>query len=133
MKVKFGTVWLITRGNCPHPQTEVVDILSARTSGDDMRKYVERLHNVAVLTLRERAELAAYIKPPKPVYPAEAHRARGRGIEIHCGHDPYFVARRAKNLLVEWGLPEGQEIVTWEPYGGGDPMRLSHSRNRTNG
>jgi hypothetical protein len=120
VKTKPHTAWLITRGPGAHRQNEIVDILSARFSA--IGTYVERLHNLACLTLRERANLAAYTHPPKSPYPAEFHRAKGKGVEVHCGHDPYFVARKVANLVV---VSDGMtETVSWEPYGGGPTQTL---------
>jgi hypothetical protein len=97
-----------------------VDILSARSS--DIRTYVERLHNLACLTLRERADLAAYVHAPKPAYPAEYCKAKGNGVEVHCGHDPYYVARKVTKLRI--ASDGSSETVSWEPYGGGPTQTL---------
>jgi hypothetical protein len=125
MKSTPRTAWLITRGNGVHPQTEIIDILSARISSKYVKEYVERLHCITTMTLRERAEIANYNKSHKPGYPAEIYPAKGRGIEIHCGHDPYFIARLVCNLMVEWKEPWEKESVTWVPYGGGNIQCLS--------
>lgn len=100
MRTKPKKTWLITKGNGASPQTEVVDILSLRCSVRDVQKYVERLHNIVIYTMWERAELAAYNKPREPAYPATIYpfSDRSRGIEIHCGHDPYFIARPVHSL-----------------------------------
>jgi hypothetical protein len=126
--------WVITRG--PGPLTalakgEVVDILSARKSIEDVRQYVQRLHDLFRLTLGERAEGARYNQKEDPVYKAEVHFHTlpnapkigaavppdpSRSLQIHCGHDPCFVALRVKNLVVERDDETGQERVIWEPW-----------------
>src|SRR5580700_4033038 len=65
--------WLITRGPGPYPQKEIVDILSARKSLEDVRQYVQRLHDLFCLKLRERAEGARYNRKEDPIYKAEVH------------------------------------------------------------
>ena len=55
--------WLITRGAAEVAALkgyEIVDILSARKSDEDVRQYVQRLHDLSCLTLSERAEQARY-------------------------------------------------------------------------
>jgi hypothetical protein len=115
------TAWLITKGNGAYPQTEIVDILSARRSVEAVQQYVERLHNSIAYTLWERCELAAYNKPRRSAYRAQVHpfADRSRGIEIHCGHDPYFIARPVRNLVVETDTEAEFETVTWESVGTG--------------
>jgi hypothetical protein len=130
--------WLITRGPgllaaLTKGEGEIVDILSARNSCEDVRQYVQRLYDRCCLTLWERAEGARY-NASDPIYKAEVNfhtlpnagnvgvvmrLDRSRSPQIHCGnegHGPCFAAQLVKNLVVEPDDETGQERVIWEPW-----------------
>jgi len=136
MKKRPMKAWLITRGAglldaLTKGKGEIVDILSAQKSVEDVRRYVQRLHDLFCLTLCERAEGARYNRKDKPIYKAEVHfhtlpnaqiiggvipRDLSRSPKIHCGHDPVFAAQLVKNLVVDRDDETGRERVTWEPW-----------------
>src|SRR5208282_4781748 len=96
----------------------IVDILSARKSVEYMRDHLDRLHNLKCMSLGERTAMARYNQPMRPVYPAQVVRPANRSSppEIHCGHNPWLVARLVQNLTVETNPTTGEESVNWEPY-----------------
>jgi hypothetical protein len=128
--------WLITRGAgevAALKGYEIVDILSARKSDEDLRQYVQRLHDLSCLTLSERAEQARYNRKNCEIYRAELHYHTlpgapkiggviptpdpSRSPQVLCGHSPsVFAAQRVKKLLVERDAATGRERVTWEPW-----------------
>ena len=68
--------WLITRGPgllAALKGAIIVDILSARNSVENIREYIQRLHDRCCLTLWERAEGARYNRKDEPVYKAEVN------------------------------------------------------------
>ena len=110
--------WLITRGAGPYAaitkgKGEIVDILSARKSVKDVASYVQRLHDLFCLTLRERANCA---RTNEPIYKVECHRTLSQSLHIYCGHDPCFAAQLVKDLVVERDDGTGDERVAWLPW-----------------
>jgi hypothetical protein len=117
MKTKIGKVWLVTRGPGPFlSKHEILDILSARKSLEDIRKYVQRLHNLQCLTLRERAERAGYNSKSDWPYEAEVFPFADRTAppQIHCGHDPYYIARLVRNLTMDEDQATGHVTFAFE-------------------
>ena len=126
--------WLITRGPGQYAalaKGEVVDILSARKSIEDVRQYVQRLHDLFYLTLCERAEGARYNRKEAPIYEAKVSWPtlpsapkiggvippdRSRGPQIYCGHDPCFAAQLVQNVVVAREDETGRERINWEPW-----------------
>ncbi len=119
MKTQPMTAWLIMwewEGNHAAVETPYVDIVSFRKNIPYVKEYLQRLHDLNCLSLRERMSAARYNRPPKPIYEATVHRTT-RGVEeIHCGHNPYLVARPVRNLTIETDSSTGAEVVRWTPY-----------------
>jgi hypothetical protein len=118
MKTRPMSAWLIMWewfGEAPSDESPYVDILSARHTITYIKEYLQRLHDVRCLSLRERIPLARYHRPARPPYEATVCRS-AHGAEIRCGHEPQLVARPVKNLVIETDLNTGAEKVTWTPY-----------------
>lgn len=85
----------------------IVTIMSARTSTKDVQKYVEQRYIEARASLSEKLTYARYNQPQEPPY--LARRERGH---IHCGDNPWIVARIVDDLCVNEDA-EGKEVLTW--------------------
>ena len=105
--------WVITQEGT-RQDTEVVGILSARKGGQTVKDCVEWLYALLNYSASGHIELSHYQKPSAP-YKAEFWTTN-TGIPVQnlmmCGHDPWLVARLAKDVtLIE---TEGEvPILTW--------------------
>ena len=118
MKTQPMTAWLIMWewvGGHAAVEKPYVDIVSFRKNIPYVKEYLQRLHDLNCLNLRERMSAARYNRSPKPIYEATVHRTT-HGVEIHCGHNPYLVARHVRNLTIETDPSTGAEVVRWTPY-----------------
>jgi hypothetical protein len=119
MKSRMKHAWIITQEGTRQFR-EVIAVLSARKSGKTVKEYVEWLHALLNYGLGEHLGMAKYHNPTNP-YEAEFTRTNtGVPVEnlMFCGHNPYLVARLAKDIQVV--DPEGDEpILKWT-----DPDRL---------
>jgi hypothetical protein len=118
-------VWLIMWewvGEHAKVENKCVDIISRRLEIDSVKAHVLRLHNFLECSLAERAAMARYNDPQEPAYEPQVHwpKDRSNGPEIHCGHNPFLVARLVKNLTVLRDAKTGKELVNWEPVGTSD-------------
>jgi hypothetical protein len=112
--------WLITwvwGGEHAAVEDPIVAILSARMSGEQVRRYVDFYYTSRKSALREKLDLARYYKPAQPNYPAEFVRIGPQQIQwpghITCGHNPWLYARKVDNLkFVE--NEDGQEVLGWQ-------------------
>jgi hypothetical protein len=93
------SAWVITQEGTRHA-TEVIGILSARKGADTAKEYVEWLYALLHYGPTEHLGLAKYRKPFNP-YEAQ-FITTNTGVPvcntIMCGHNPFLVARLAKNL-----------------------------------
>lgn len=83
--------WVDARSAIADP---LIDILSARRSVPCIQEYIERLHIQRFASLREKIDLASYAKPVTWAYRAEIKHKPDGSFEVHCGDDPFIVARR---------------------------------------
>lgn len=112
------TAWLIvweSAGNHAAVDNPYVDIVSMRKSVRYIQDYVQRLHDTKCLSFSERVSTAKYSKPARPPYETIVVQSR-HGTEIHCGHNPYLVAKPVRNLVVEVNPDTGEEMLSWSPY-----------------
>ena len=83
--------WIGDHAAHPNP---FIAVLSARCGSESVRKFVERFHITATASVNEQIEYARYTNPRPPAYRADVS---AKGI-IHCGHNPFIVARRAADV-----------------------------------
>lgn len=103
--------WLIMwrwEGNHAAVDDPVVTVLSARTSAENVRRYVEQRYIEATASPEEKLSYARYNKPRKPPYPARLERGR----RIHCGHNPWLHASVVDDLRVEMDA-DGNDVLKW--------------------
>jgi hypothetical protein len=93
--------WIITQEGT-RQAVEVIGILSARKSAKTIKDYVEWLYALLNYSPTEHIDFSNYQKPSVP-YKAEFWRTN-TGIPMDslmlCGHNPYLVARLAKNVAL---------------------------------
>ena len=95
------SAWVITQEGTQHA-TEVIGVLSARKSASAAKEYVEWLYALIHYGPEEHLGLAKYMKPINP-YEAQFMTTNTGVPVIHtfiCGHNPYLVARLAKNVTL---------------------------------
>ena len=85
----------------------IVTVMSARTSAEDVRKYVEQRYIEERASLPEKLAYSRYNQPQEPPYRAHHERAG-----IHCGHNPWLEARKVDDLRVEMDA-DGEEVLEW--------------------
>ena len=91
----------------------VVAVLSARTSAEDVRWYVEQRYIEATASPEEKLSYARYNQPQEPPDPARLERGR-----IDCGHNPWLHASVVDGLRVEKD-GDGVDVLKWaNPPGG---------------
>jgi hypothetical protein len=112
--------WLITlEWNGEHAAVEdrIVAILSARMSGEQVRRHVDFYYTSRKSALREKLDLARYSKPAQPTYPAEFVRIGPQQIQwlghITCGDNPWLCARKVVNLKIAKN-DDGREVLGWQ-------------------
>ena len=90
----------------------LVNILSARTQEEDIRKYVERVYASHYYNVSEQLAFARYNKPDKPPYPAYFETIDGMAYPRHiiCGHNPFVEAFLADGIIAS-DTPLG---VSWD-------------------
>jgi hypothetical protein len=97
------SAWVITQEGPQHP-AEVIGILSARKSGHTIKEYVEWLYALLHYHPTDHLDFARY-NNPTVVYEAQfmiTNTGVPVGYAMHCGDNPFLVARRAKNIsLIE--------------------------------
>jgi hypothetical protein len=80
----------------------LVNILSARASGTDVCKYIERVYASSHYSVAEKLAMAQYNKPSKAPYPARFDAIDGHAYPRHisCGHNPFVEAFLADGVEV---------------------------------
>ena len=101
-------VWRWTGGHAA-VKKPLVNILSARVSSEEVRKYVERYYASSAYSADEQLQQALYNKPEKVPYPARFGQISGVpfGGQITCGHNPFieaFVANDIRPCDNEFGV-----------------------------
>lgn len=91
-----------------------VDILSARRGEGYVCQYVHQLHRLLKASLEEKLATSAYTNPLEWPYAAQVVPVAGRRSRIHCGHNPWLVALRVKNLVVQIDPDTGEETLAYE-------------------
>jgi hypothetical protein len=116
MKSEKGfSAWLITWewcGDHAKPEEKVVEILSPRISSERVPEIVELIYHRD----SSPSEKVAWRLRKKPqAYPAEFPMIEGVKWEgqIHCGHNPWLLARQVDDLAVNIGA-DGKEVVSWK-------------------
>lgn len=112
------TAWLILwEGSGEHARLEnpLVDIISRHKGVLYIKEYVQRIHDLNCLTLMERAPAQRYSRPISPGYIAQVQHGC-HGITIHCGHNPFLVAKPVRNLVITYDSNTDKETATWDPY-----------------
>ena len=109
--------WVVTwdwMGDHAAVEDPVVEVLSARTSAEKVRRYVELRYIEKTASLREKLSYARYNQPQKPPYPAVLERVGGVHWlgRITCGHNPWLLARLVDDLRVEVG-EDGEDVLRW--------------------
>jgi len=107
--------WMGEHASHEHP---LIAVLSARCGIEDIRKFIERHYLVVTATIGEQIEYARYRNPREPAYPVEV----SVGGVIHCGYNPFIVARRGKDVH----LNEDGHLVWTE----GDQKRMLPTSSR---
>lgn len=118
MTMKPVGAWLIMWqwfGDHAIVEQPYVDIVSRRKEVPYIKEYLERLYGVHRLSLEDRAPLARYNQPERPPFEAEADRT-AHAVEVHCGDNPFLVARQVRILAIDTDPDTGEETVRWEPY-----------------
>ena len=107
--------WLVTWesvGDHAAVNQPIASILSPRLGPNSVLDHVERLYADSCLSLPERLDVARNrrLNPD----PAEFDRIEGMAIKgrIHCGHNPFLLARMVTHLEVTVG-EDGEERLTW--------------------
>jgi hypothetical protein len=85
----------------------IVTIMSARTTAEDVRKYVEQRYIEEKASLPEKLAYARYNQPQEPPYRAQLERGH-----ISCGHNPWLEATKVDDLRVEEDA-DGEEVLKW--------------------
>ena len=117
IRIRPVAAWLILWewiGDHAAVESPIVDIVSARKGDKYIKDYLQRLHDVKCLSLEERAATARFRNPHAPPYEPKLVFPVGYRGEYHCGHNPYLVARRVKNLVVGHDPATGEETVTFD-------------------
>ena len=116
MKRRKGpSAWLVTWEWCgDHAELEnkVAEILNPRLSPERVREVVELLYQ-RESSLSEKVAWRLLKRPQ--AYPAEfpaVEGARWKG-QIHCGHNPWLLARQVDDLTVNIGA-DGKEALSWK-------------------
>ena len=107
------SAWVITQEGTQH-DTEVIGILSARKGSDAAKEYVEWLYALLHYGPAEHMGIAKYQKPFNP-YEAQFMTTNTGVPVLHtitCGHNPYLVARLAKDVSLIDADGE-QPILKW--------------------
>lgn len=117
--------WVITQEGTQH-ETEVVGILSARKSAKLAKQHVEWLYALLHYGPADHMRLAHYNSPQNP-YRAE-FLTTNTGVPVDntimCGHNPWLVARLAKNVtLID--ADGDQPLLRWT-----NPDRIVCDRDR---
>jgi hypothetical protein len=118
--------WLITWdwvGDHAAVTNPIVDVLSARTSIEDVRIHVARLYARERLSWSERLDLVRYAKPESLI--TGVTRGGGGRSHIDCGHNPFLWARVVDNLRVVESHDGGPETLAWDDITGPPPQRLA--------
>jgi hypothetical protein len=103
------SAWLITwESLSEHLQKDnkIASILNYRRSWQQVQRHVEWLYVNSEYSLSERLAYAKSVK--NNPYPSMHERGH-----ITCGHDPFLLARKVRNLHVE-NDSNGQEHLKWE-------------------
>ena len=97
----------------------LIAVLSARCGVEDIKKFVERHYLVVTATASEQIEYARYRNPRDLAYPVGV----SVGGVIHCGHNPFIVARRGKDVHVDedgylvWTEDDQKRMLPTNPKG----------------
>jgi hypothetical protein len=107
------SAWVITQEGTRHP-TEVIGILSSRKSAKEIKGYLEWLYALLHSSPNAHLTLARYTHPEMP-HEAE-YEQTNTGIRVdslmRCGHNPYLVACRARNVsLID--VSESASVLKW--------------------
>ncbi len=86
----------------------IVTVMSARTSAEDIRKYVEQRYIEEKASFPEKLAYARYKQPQEPAFPAQLERGG-----IHCGHNPWLEATKVDDLRVEEDA-DGTGVLKWD-------------------
>jgi hypothetical protein len=114
--MKMKSAWIITQEGTSHPE-RVIGILSARKSAEKIKEHVEWLYALLHYYPEEHLSLAKYNNPSNP-YKAE-YWTTNLGAPVRtmmmCGHNPYLVARYARNISLLGDYPDTQFLKWTEP------------------
>ena len=117
--------WIIrwtSAGGHATVEKPLINILSARTGSEDIRKYVERYYASSEYSVAQQLDAARYNKPSAPLYPAQYVTFEGIPFAGHitCGHNPFIEAFLASVIGVS---DDGLDVV-W------DEEALKKTRNQ---
>mgnify|MGYP003676154138 CR=1 FL=1 len=95
-------------------ESPLINILSARTGSEEVRKYVERYYASAEYSVADQMDAAKYNKPSEPLYPAQYITIDGIPYTAHitCGHNPFIEAFLAPGVEL---ADSGQDVV-WDEH-----------------
>ncbi len=104
--------WLVrwvcaNSGNGP-----IATILNARLGAETVRLRVEQLHTDLTASVQEKLDYAHYSKPATPPYRAKLETQLDGSSSIHCGHNPFLMACRVKDLRIETD-EDGSDVLHW--------------------
>jgi hypothetical protein len=104
--------WVITQEG-PRHSTEVIGILSCRKSAKDIKAYLEWFYALLHCSPRTHFDFARYKNPEVPCEAKYGTTNTGAPVDslVRCGHNPYLVARRAKNVVID--VSENASVLKW--------------------
>jgi hypothetical protein len=117
MTTRKMKAWLVTwewTGDHAKRPTKVAEVLDPRFPPERVRRIVELLYAHETYTLAERIAWCLLDKKKNP-YPAKFVELEGLpwSGQIHCGHNPFLVARLVDDLVVKTDA-QGRETATWK-------------------
>ena len=115
-QIRKKTAWIVfwdeVNSKYEYPQ-EIVAIFRSQKSGDFVRDFVFNYYISSICSLGEKVHYSSHSKD----FPYQVDLERIDGIPwgglMHCGHNPFLVARYVKNLAL-LRSEDGIETVHWE-------------------
>ena len=113
-KKRGRSAWVVTRHSLDHAKKEVLAIFNDRLGGVRVREFVELLDITSRLSLAEQAS-RMWSGHNGGAYSAtfgQTMEGDPWADEVKTWGDPYLLARRVDDLVVEQDT-NGNEVVTW--------------------
>jgi hypothetical protein len=119
--MKVPRAWVITLEGTDLPE-EVIAIVSARRSEEYIKHTLELLYGLLHYNAEEQLAAAQWTRPSIPYEAAPI--LRGQRTAFSCGHNPFLVARLARDVrlntsrkvhMLEWQQPDRFEAAASGP------------------